>query len=93
MTAGPVRKSEAEAGHCHARNRGWKPLPEQLAASDLAVLIHNWEVFVVHQILSVSSLPRPPKSEFRISDFEFAVGLRPTRRTVACGRLIASSFR
>ena len=30
---------------------------------------------------------------FLISDFGFAVGLRPTRRTVACGRLMASSFR
>jgi len=28
-----------------------------------------------------------------ISDFGFAVGLRPTRRTVACGRLMASPFR
>jgi hypothetical protein len=33
------------------------------------------------------------QTEFPISDFGFAVGLRPTRRTVACGRLIASSFR
>ena len=28
-----------------------------------------------------------------ISDFGFAVGLWPTRRTVACGRFMASSFR
>ncbi len=28
-----------------------------------------------------------------ISDFGFAVGPRPTRRTVACGWIIASSFR
>ena len=28
-----------------------------------------------------------------ISDIGFAVGLRPTRRTGACGRLMASSFR
>jgi hypothetical protein len=26
------------------------------------------------------------------SEFGIAVGLRPTRRTVACGRIIASSF-
>jgi len=32
----------------------------------------------------------PPNHPF---DFGFAVGLRPTRRTVACGRIMASSFR
>ncbi len=34
-----------------------------------------------------------PPTHTRISEFEFAVGLRPTRRTVACGRIMSPSFR
>ena len=45
MTAGPVRKTEAEAGQRHARDRGWKPLTKHLSAPDLAVFVHDWEVF------------------------------------------------
>jgi len=50
MTAGPVRKTETEPGQCHARNCGWKPLPEHVSAPHGAVRIDDWELFVVHEI-------------------------------------------
>ena len=68
MTAGPVRKTETEPGQCHARNCGWKPLPEHVSAPDLAVLVHDWELFVVHEI----QVYRPPDqiqdSRYKIQD-------------------------
>jgi hypothetical protein len=48
VTAGPVRKTDAEPGQCQARDRWWNPLAEHLTAPHLAVLVHDWEFFVVH---------------------------------------------
>jgi hypothetical protein len=60
MTAGTVRKPEAESRERDAGDSGWNPLEEHLSAPHGAILFDDREFFVFHGLLRVSSVPRPP---------------------------------
>jgi hypothetical protein len=69
VTAGPLCETETKPGQREACDRGLNPLAEQLAPPDLVVFDHDWEVFVVHQILRGSSVPpTAPDTRFKIQD-------------------------
>jgi hypothetical protein len=48
VTPGPVRETETEPGQRYADDGGRGPLAEQVSTPNLAILVDDWEVFVVH---------------------------------------------